>query len=614
MPTEHTRVFVSYTRRDFYFAEQLAVALRRRDLAVWFDVHELAMGTDWSAAIERAIDDCDAVVLVASRAAVASAYVRSECDRARRLGRPVVAVLRERVTLPTELAVPRYDLRSSFRRGVAELAGDLGSGGPLGRTHRRRLPLPLGALLVAAAPALCLAFVAALTIAFLAAVSGQVAVVGPSVVVALAEVGVVTALVAGVSAYTLVTFLRRSISWRYLRGAFVTLPLLALSAVVAVAASAGYLTDPLLAALGGADADPLSPVPIALALLVTPACLLAGLASELSAGLGRHLRTGVAPRRIRTRHLGTVPRPAIGRGAVHTVRLVATDADAGVAETVRRHLDGTGIEQVDGDSRRDRDIVVVSDASPADWLSRADFCDPIAVVATSICCPLGDALGRFQWVDYRARRNVTMLSLARDLTTAGGQPASDRSAPDVPERLQLLRMPRWVAVTEWMVFCLGVLAAQVGAYGLTRLILADQHELGWLPCCAAALAPLPFLLARRLRHRRLTLRSLLAAIAVYWVLMIALGADSVLQQEYPIYDRGSYSATTIIYSVLSALILLAASRSLRGWLPGRLRPDTPTGSAALPGPTLGHVRGSWVWLAILLPALVSAVAAAALGT
>jgi TIR domain len=75
------RIFVSYSRRDFYFAEQLAVALRRRELAAWFDVHELAAGTDWSAGIDRAIVECDALVLVATRASLESPYVRRECDR-----------------------------------------------------------------------------------------------------------------------------------------------------------------------------------------------------------------------------------------------------------------------------------------------------------------------------------------------------------------------------------------------------------------------------------------------------------------------------------------------------------------------------------------------------
>jgi hypothetical protein len=81
-------VFVSYSRSDFYFAEQLTVALRRRRLAAWFDVHELAPGSDWSTAIDRAIEACDVFVVVASRAALESPYVQREREPAARLGRP----------------------------------------------------------------------------------------------------------------------------------------------------------------------------------------------------------------------------------------------------------------------------------------------------------------------------------------------------------------------------------------------------------------------------------------------------------------------------------------------------------------------------------------------
>jgi proteasome lid subunit RPN8/RPN11 len=76
VPEPRNRFFLSYSRRDFYFSEQLAVALRRHGLAVWLDVHELPMGSHWSAAIDRAIAEYDAFVLVASREAKAAACSR----------------------------------------------------------------------------------------------------------------------------------------------------------------------------------------------------------------------------------------------------------------------------------------------------------------------------------------------------------------------------------------------------------------------------------------------------------------------------------------------------------------------------------------------------------
>ena len=68
--------------------------------------------------------------------------------------------------------------------------------------------------------------------------------------VALVAAGVLLGLLMGVAAYTLTAFLWRRISWRYLRGSFLTLPLLALASAVQLDALASYLTDPIAAALG----------------------------------------------------------------------------------------------------------------------------------------------------------------------------------------------------------------------------------------------------------------------------------------------------------------------------------------------------------------------------
>ncbi|MBM3678562.1 MAG: toll/interleukin-1 receptor domain-containing protein, partial [Actinobacteria bacterium] len=70
--TPPLELFISYSRRDFYFAEQLAVAIRRRGLRAWFDAHELLPGSDWSEEVDRAIARCDLFVLVTTRSALAS--------------------------------------------------------------------------------------------------------------------------------------------------------------------------------------------------------------------------------------------------------------------------------------------------------------------------------------------------------------------------------------------------------------------------------------------------------------------------------------------------------------------------------------------------------------
>ncbi len=573
---------------------------------MWFDVHELPMGTDWSAAIDRAIVECDTLVLVGSRAALASPYVQRERDRAAELARPQVAVLREWVKLPAAPALPTYDLTTSFTRGVDALARDIAARRPTGRRPRIRLPLPGGALLFALAPALSLVFVAVLTALFLNEVVGNVASFAPDADVALAVAATMILLAGGFPVYVLWSFLRRRMSWFYLRGALLTMPLVALLTVVTVDATVTPITNPILSMLGGTEEMALGLLPTVLALLVVLVCIVAAIATELSSGLCRFLRTGVAPRRVRFRHIGAVPRPVDRRNVVRSYRLSATDHDATVAAEIRQCLAESGLDEVTDGRLGDRDIVVVTDRTPAGWLAREDLRAPIGVVATSISLPLRGVLGRFQWVDYRRRRKQTLRALGRDLTAVGGPVAEGGEAPDVPERLQQLRQPPWVTIAEWTLFTIGVIAAQVGVYALALLAFEDRRALVWPSGLLVAVAPFPFLLAFWLRRRRLTPRLLLGAVAVCWLVMIPLGLDPLLQEQFPTYDRGSYSAATIIYPALSALILALAWRSLRRWLPRRLH----TGAGA--DPALGYARGSLVWLVFLIPAVMTSAAQAVL--
>ena len=49
------QVFISYSRKDLDFVEQLASDLKEAGLDVWYDVSNLHGGSRWSKEIERAI-------------------------------------------------------------------------------------------------------------------------------------------------------------------------------------------------------------------------------------------------------------------------------------------------------------------------------------------------------------------------------------------------------------------------------------------------------------------------------------------------------------------------------------------------------------------------------
>jgi hypothetical protein len=348
----------------------------------------------------------------------------------------------------------------------------------------------------------------------------------------------------------------------------------------------------------------LGAAPPLLALLVVLACVIAAIATELASGVCRFLRTGTAPRRVRKRPIGAIPRPAGRRDAVRSYRLLAADEDAGVADEIRRGLAGRGIDRVADGREGDRDVVVLTDKTPAGWLSRDDLRLPLAVVATSIRLPVQGALHRFQWVDYRARRGQTLRALGRDLAGASDPAPDARVDPEIPERLQQLRLPLWVAITDWTLYCMAVLATLVVAYPAALLAFTDRPAHPWPSALCIAIATVLVLLARWLRRRRITLPMLLGAMALCWLAMIGCGLDGVLQAIFPSYDRGSVSAVTAIYPAASAVVIALAWRSLRRWLPRRARMGAPA------EPALGAAYGSLAWLAILVPALATAVGAA----
>ncbi|HEX8866304.1 MAG TPA: toll/interleukin-1 receptor domain-containing protein, partial [Lentzea sp.] len=117
-------IFVSYSRRDFHAAEALTSVLTSNGVQAWFDVEQLRPRTDWETSINAAIDRSDALVVVASPAAMASKWVTGEWQRALSQGKPVHVALVRDTELPAELT-SRYDLRGRFFAEAQRLAEGL---------------------------------------------------------------------------------------------------------------------------------------------------------------------------------------------------------------------------------------------------------------------------------------------------------------------------------------------------------------------------------------------------------------------------------------------------------------------------------------------------------
>ena len=85
-------VFISYARDDEPRARQLAEALTARGWEVWWDLH-ITPGDVFSEVIQRQLEQAPCVVVLWSRASIASEYVQDEATVAKERGALVPALI-----------------------------------------------------------------------------------------------------------------------------------------------------------------------------------------------------------------------------------------------------------------------------------------------------------------------------------------------------------------------------------------------------------------------------------------------------------------------------------------------------------------------------------------
>src|SRR6185503_11731289 len=115
-------IFVSYSRKQLYFAESVALKLQQAGLEIWFDLQKLEPGMDWAAALKDGYGNCEKLVLIASQAAIHSPYVQVEWETALQNGHEVTIVLTEPVVLPESLRnCAVFDARTHFDQTIDAL-------------------------------------------------------------------------------------------------------------------------------------------------------------------------------------------------------------------------------------------------------------------------------------------------------------------------------------------------------------------------------------------------------------------------------------------------------------------------------------------------------------
>ena len=91
---DRSKLFISYSRADLAFAEELAAALSlSADFEILFDRTGIGHGEDWRQRLGRLIVECDSVVFILSPESAASEICGWEISEAQRLSKRIVPVL-----------------------------------------------------------------------------------------------------------------------------------------------------------------------------------------------------------------------------------------------------------------------------------------------------------------------------------------------------------------------------------------------------------------------------------------------------------------------------------------------------------------------------------------
>lgn len=119
-------IFMSYSRRELGFVDDLVSKLEDEGYNVWLDYRLLIPGTPWKEQIDKGVHNSDTVLLVVSKASIASDYVALEWRHFLETKKRVILLIFEAVDIPTELEKYEWvDFRGSYRAGLKELFSQL---------------------------------------------------------------------------------------------------------------------------------------------------------------------------------------------------------------------------------------------------------------------------------------------------------------------------------------------------------------------------------------------------------------------------------------------------------------------------------------------------------
>ena len=580
-------VFVSYSRSDYYFAESLSFHLCRLGLQAWMDVKDLLPGTQWEQSLLEAVERCDALVLVASPAGLASANVRNEWQRALAAGKRIVLLgWHRRVRLPRELQGCEWiDFRGRFSPALRRLVAALGADAPRADARAGSAAaanLPRAGPHPGRGPWLPPA-VLAMLIALAAPIIGYALAVAPDVASTdFSDLGLGLGRVGDMALFAALTLAvvwglclslvqrRMGMTRLMLCLGFVATPFLLAAWKLARHGAAGLQDMPPLVAQAMVQHRPL-----AWALAALPLAAMAVVWWWRPGGLLRWMPTGKGWSRYRV--VAALQSRLQVRDAAQTLagvgafRLVHDSADQPMAQRLHDELLRHGAAPAQPDDAQATTVVLLSNHSSLQWVARE--VQPRA--AHKLLTVVGSAIGLRPELDWLWQRQWLDLR-----SWAPQRPAAEQGLPGLPEAATVLRLPRPVALLHAQCCAFAALVGTV-AVALEPKVEGGDNSLSTAQACAFAALLLALWAARQLARRGTTLARLqrmwpLAGIGGVLSLVFAELAPGAAPQAQPVAWMGG---------AVAAAIALWAWRSLPAsafWLPSPLPKGVPPAARLLP--------------------------------
>ena len=122
MPAEEKKIFFSYSRADSEFALKLGKDLRAAGANIWIDQLDIKPGDPWDESIERALHECQKMILILTPESVRSKNVRDEWSYALGNTKTIIPVLLKDSEIPFRLErLQRSDFTESYNDGLKYL-------------------------------------------------------------------------------------------------------------------------------------------------------------------------------------------------------------------------------------------------------------------------------------------------------------------------------------------------------------------------------------------------------------------------------------------------------------------------------------------------------------